>query len=490
MTKESRYGISSSLIFKETFESEQITRKINNSVPTDVDFSNGKGTFNGTSSKINYNLDLNGTYSVRIIYNPTSFAANKYLLECRGTNNDGTGYILIDITTGLITKSSGTAYVNGVATTTTVAGVNNEIIITGITLIEGTGANKTLIGSRFSNSDEFLGTMDLVEIYQGTLTPGEVEAMYHKRKYRGRTSEHIMRKMADKGFVYVPADYITGAKGFFVSKYDMKIKGIADGNIAYDSAYEAESRADGTPWVNITQTASIAECAALQDSFRALDSDLATCTVQLITNTQWMSIARNIENVKSNWSSGTVGTGYIYSGHNDNTPANSLAASTDDNDGYSGTGQSSGYQRRTLFLSNGQCIWDFAGNVWNWCSDTIQSKDQPDGFNDDGTENNAGFKWFGYNQADSDLEYIDETDLGNTTLSRNDLFMRGNYNSSNGVGRIYTNSNRSSASTIVRGFLRSGAWSHGSNAGSLALALSDGPSGLSHSMGLRCAVVL
>ena len=488
MTKESRYGISSSLIFKETFESEQITRKINNGVPTDVDFSNGKGTFNGTSSKVNYDLDLNGTYSVRVRCNPTSFADYRYLLDCQGSNADGTGRIQLLITSGNINITSGTSYVNGVATTTTVAGVNNEIVITGITLTEGTGANLSLIGSQYNNANEFLGTIDIVEIYEGTLTPGEVEAMYHKRKYRGRTSEHIMRKMADKGFVYVPADYITGAKGFFVSKYEMKIKGIADGNIAYNSDYVAESRADGTPWVNISQTESIAECTALQDSFR-VDNDLRTCTVELITNNQRMSIARNIENVKTNWSTGTVGSGYIYSGHNDGTPANSLAASIDDNDGYSGTGQSSGTQRRTLFLSNGQCIWDFSGNVRQWCSDTIQEKDQPDGFNDDGTENNDGFNWFGYNQADSDGEYIDETDLGNTTLSRNDLFMQGDYNSSNGVGRIYTNSDRSSASTTLCGLLFGGYWHSGTNAGPLALLLYYGPSFRHTSIGFRCVVV-
>ena len=168
------------LVFRETFRDEQATRK-NSGTPTDVTWSEGKGTFNGTSSKVNYNLGLNGTYSVRIRCNPTSFASYRFLFDIRGTNHDGTGYIYLNITTGIVTKSNGTSYVNGEATTTTIAGVDNEIIVTGITLTKGTGANKTLISSAYDDGGIFLGTIDLVEIYQGTLTPSEVENLYNDR---------------------------------------------------------------------------------------------------------------------------------------------------------------------------------------------------------------------------------------------------------------------------------------------------------------------
>lgn len=176
MTKESTSSNYPNLVKRITFNDEQTLRK-GGGEPTDVVFSEGKGTFNGSSSKVNYDLGLNGTYSVRIRCNPTSFAADRYLFDARGSNTDGVGRILLTNSTGIINHLSGTSYVNGVATTTTVVGVNNEIIISGMTLTEGTGANKTLVGSRSLDITEFLGTIDLVEIYEGTLTPSEVANM-------------------------------------------------------------------------------------------------------------------------------------------------------------------------------------------------------------------------------------------------------------------------------------------------------------------------
>jgi len=178
--KESPSSNYPNLIFREVFRSEQETRK-NGGTPTDVDFANGKGTFNGTSSKVNYNLGLNGTYSVRVRCNPTSFAATRYLFDCRGSNDDGAGRIRLASPSGAVTITSGTSYVNGLATTATIVGVDNEVIITGITLTQGTGANLSLIGSEKGNVSEFLGTMDLVEIYSGTLTASEVSNLYNDR---------------------------------------------------------------------------------------------------------------------------------------------------------------------------------------------------------------------------------------------------------------------------------------------------------------------
>ena len=178
--KEAIHSPYNKLVKRITLNDEQTLRK-GGGTPTDVTFANGKGTFNGTSSKVNYNLGLNGTYSVRVRCNPTSFAAVRYLIDCRGTNNDGIGRIRLDTTTGLVDTLTGTVYVNGAATTTTVVGANNEIVITGVTLTQGTGANLSLIGSSRIDTDEFLGTIDLVEIYKGTLTASEVANLYNDR---------------------------------------------------------------------------------------------------------------------------------------------------------------------------------------------------------------------------------------------------------------------------------------------------------------------
>lgn len=50
-----------------------------------------------------------------------------------------------------------------------------------------------------------------------------------------------------------------------------------------------------------------------------------------------MTIARNVEQNPNNWSSGQVGNGYMYAGHNDNGPPNALTASPTDANGYFGT---------------------------------------------------------------------------------------------------------------------------------------------------------
>lgn len=165
-------------VFRETFRDEQSVRR-NGGNPTNVTFANGVGSFNGVNSKINYKLPLNGTYSVRIRCNPTSFVANRYLFDARGSDASGVGRFFISVNTGLVNTSSGTVYVNGIVTKSTIFSNNNEIVIAGIDLIEGSGLNRSLIGLNQSNGDGLLGTIDLVEIYQGTLTASEVANLYN-----------------------------------------------------------------------------------------------------------------------------------------------------------------------------------------------------------------------------------------------------------------------------------------------------------------------
>ncbi|NCN95085.1 hypothetical protein GW951_02040, partial [Candidatus Wolfebacteria bacterium] len=98
----------------------------------------------------------------------------------------------------------------------------------------------------------------------------------------------------------------------------------------------------------------------------------------LITEKEWQSIAHNIERVGWNWEGGVAGTNQMSDGHSDGIPDNSLAASTDD-DPCSGTGQTCSEtawnsQRRTYKLSNGQYIWDFGGNVWEWVDQVNQDE--------------------------------------------------------------------------------------------------------------------
>jgi hypothetical protein len=147
-------------------------------------------------------------------------------------------------------------------------------------------------------------------------------------------------------FIPVPFNNSVGTTAnFCVSKYEMKCNGACSG--------APISAAAGLPWVSITQADAKTACALLGGQYH------------LITNAEWMTIARSIEATAANWSTGTVNSGAINRGHSDGTPASPLAASTDD-DACSGTGQNCTVfndQRRTHVLANGQTIWDFSGNA-------------------------------------------------------------------------------------------------------------------------------
>lgn len=158
------------------------------------------------------------------------------------------------------------------------------------------------------------------------------------------------------GFIVVPGSSTFGTSDFCVMKYEAKIAGQSNGNQTYSSTFVPESRADGTPWVNISQTNAIAQA-----------STVTNCSgCHLISEAEWMTIATNVLSVPSNWSGGAVGAGYIYNGHNNSNPASALDASVSDTDGLYGiTGGTGGTSllnnRRTLTLTNGNVIWDLAG---------------------------------------------------------------------------------------------------------------------------------
>ena len=155
-----------------------------------------------------------------------------------------------------------------------------------------------------------------------------------------------------ENFVLVPALEGYTERDFCVMKYEAK----------NDGSGNAISQAAGTPYVNINRLDSLAKCQTMTG-------------YDLISNNEWQSIARNIELVESNWSTGTVeGDKGLNQGHSDTIPSEALAASGDDNKACEGTGQTCNSttwnsQRRTHTLSNGEVIWDIAGNVFEWLKD-------------------------------------------------------------------------------------------------------------------------
>ncbi len=252
------------------------------------------------------------------------------------------------------------------------------------------------------------------------------------------------------GFITVPGSSLYGTNAFCTMKYAASQVGTTTTPV---------SQAGTTPWVSISQTDAITD-----------SPNVAGCSgCHLITEAEWMTIAQNVLAVPSNWSGGAVGSGYIYSGHNDGAPNNALAADTNDANGYYGETNVGGNQRRTLTLTNGEVIWDFAGNAWEWTSGT-PTTGQP------GITGETGYAW---------KEWPNVTAPGtlspNPAPSATNITGAGSWNTGNGIGQLYSYSGETALHALRRG----GAWNSGSTAGVLTLVLDYPPSGTSAAIGFR-----
>jgi len=182
------------------------------------------------------------------------------------------------------------------------------------------------------------------------------------------------------GFIPVPADALTGANyDFCVSKYHMKATTNAGAsvngyNLADKNNHFPVSRPAHTPWTGLDFNDAEDEC----DIFNG-DYDF-----HIITNAEWMTIAKSIENNTLNWSgTGVIGAvgAYIPRGHSDGNPNNAIQAPSEPNallgcDGINNLNcddptNPNFRQKRTLVLLNGQTIWDFAGNVNSWVASDL-----------------------------------------------------------------------------------------------------------------------
>jgi hypothetical protein len=167
-----------------------------------------------------------------------------------------------------------------------------------------------------------------------------------------------------------------------------------------------------------------------------IDNDInSDGTYALTSNAEWMTMARDIENVAENWTSGTIGVDCLKTGNTNayNCNGNPTGFNGPAVKNYlvpSGLTNSSNILAKFTF-SNGNEVWDLAGNISEWVdldpTDNIYTPitwiSRP---SDGGNYTNVELK-----NLDTNINITDE--LHFDTYSPNDIALDG----SNGVGRYH-----------------------------------------------------
>jgi len=244
-------------------------------------------------------------------------------------------------------------------------------------------------------------------------------------------------------WLLVPGDSALGTRDFWVQKYEAK-------NVSSVPTSEPA----GTPWVSITQIEAKLRCEALGPGYH------------LLTMPEALTISRNIENNAWNWTGGSVGSGGLWRGHTDNSPANSLAADVTgdpDDDPYVGTGNTTpSIERRVHQLSSGQYLWDRSGNVKEWTDMTCTPGTGAGYWYDPG----SFIEW-----SDGNLSDYEKVRAGPA----------GAYTSTHNAGRYF------GCPATGNAVLQSGSWSGTVYAGVFNFSANDNPSAWDIRIGFRCA---
>jgi len=280
-------------------------------------------------------------------------------------------------------------------------------------------------------------------------------------------------------WVRVSGNSTYGTSDFWVMKYEAKCLDSGGAPLlAPDTGYNTYSNS-GLPCVNASSRyiSSVKNGYPIANiSHDTAKTYCASIGAHLMTNEEYMTIARSAENIGTNWSGGSQGSGYLYSGHNDNVPALALQASSD-SDGYFGTQNTSGNQKRTFTISSGETIWDIAGNVWEHVQRT--SADTQTTITTPTCSSGTGWQWCQYGSTTSPYVSAWTADVAQNYVGPSNT----SWNSSQGMGQVYTNSGAAGGTV----FLRGGYWSSGSTAGAFALFLSWSGGSTGSSVGFRCA---
>ncbi|MGM5488022.1 MAG: hypothetical protein ACQESG_03680 [Nanobdellota archaeon] len=252
--------------------------------------------------------------------------------------------------------------------------------------------------------------------------------------------------------------------GFCVMKYEAK-RSKEDLPVSHPS---------GRPWVNISQIEARAKCKALGEGY------------SLITNTQWIQIAKIAIGVGENWIKRRYRGNALIRGHSDQVPFHPLEASPDDSKAYYRTYNKGDEQRRTVYImdtikGDDPClvnnytgiIWDFAGNIWEWNNDSFICEEAscPNGPQPSDSRNHE------LPELTSPGRYLGTFEL---------LRPNSEWDSDQNVGRIFTVRGEAIPDGKEHAFIRGGIWYDEKDAGLFTLHLAQAPSYSSERISFRC----
>jgi hypothetical protein len=232
--------------------------------------------------------------------------------------------------------------------------------------------NDNVVWTEVSDTCGYYSIHPTTGVISGTIPVGPMAACDYVIKAAdgvkatANTTINLDRSLCPSGFISVDGNGLLGTVDFCVMKYEAKCSGSTNGTGCDSNLDVPVSQPLNLPWrSSVNAQISFDACSRMSESnFNG--------AFTLIATPEWMTIARDIEQVNANWSGGSKGIGRISVGHSDNNPGLPLEI-TNVNDPYSETGNNSAEadgsgweQKRTLTLRNGSEIWDFAGNTWEW----------------------------------------------------------------------------------------------------------------------------
>jgi len=294
-------------------------------------------------------------------------------------------------------------------------------------------------------------------------------------------------------------------KGFYVMQYEAKpydadadflVEGGSTGTDYWGyEGVEPRSWAEGEPWINSSYNAD-GDQTNMKEACQLLDEKTPNYDIGVMTNAQFMTLAREAETNKANWQNEEVGglkedNKGIYSGNTNistNTDCNPAEGPVNATGQNANSCERDGSQLRSMELDSGNHIWDLSGNVWETVK--VGDKETVDAYSCEASNDLEFHNFSGSATGTTEAcDFIDPyTGYNSTEDVESGVYQLGSaegFNSSHGIGSIQSMSG--SADAVLR---RGGSWDLGELAGIMASSTVHEPWAVDSNTGFRCSATI